>query len=215
MNTSPLSRFQKEQILRRHGVAVPPYPAGSGEATREADARLLSEGTAWERNIDKLYVQYLQEQVPLPDASVPDEFLALCEKYGVAAAMLALNRRVPHRYTAAYRLEGDRLRNVELIDKAGEDRPEYLAEVPFETSFCQFVLRDGRFLTSDSSLDSRLDGHPYKGVMVAYHGVPIVDEAGGLLGTLCHFDIEKQPFTESDFAHLQAVARVIHRFLPR
>jgi hypothetical protein len=43
-----------------------------------------------------------------------------------------------------------------LYDKAGEVRPDFLAEVPFETSFCQFVIRDGYFTTSDSAVDLRL-----------------------------------------------------------
>jgi GAF domain-containing protein len=215
MPNSTFSRFRKEQILRRAGVDVPPYPTGSGVVSAEADAQLLAAGTEWERQIDRLYVQFLTDKAVEPPISDPTDYARLCESLGVTAALLELNRRVPHRYTAAYRLEGQRLRNVELIDKAREDRPEFLAEVPLEASFCQFVLRQGKFLTSDSGEDSRLDGHPYKGVMVAYHGVPIVDDAGALLGTLCHFDIARQPFTEGEFEHLQSVGRIIHRFLPR
>ena len=45
-----------------------------------------------------------------------------------------------------------------LYDKMGEITPEFLAEVPCEKSFCQFVIRDGLFRTADSAMDSRLDG---------------------------------------------------------
>ncbi len=193
---------------------LPPYPTGSGIVSAAADAQLLAEGTAWEREIEKRYLRYLTERTVDPAISTASDYVALCAQFGLPAALLELNRRVPHRYTAAYRLDGQRLRNVELIDKAGEDRPEFLAEVPFANSFCQFVLRDGGFLTSDSGHDARLDGHPYKGVMVAYHGVPIADGEGKLLGTLCHFDVQQQPLSDAEFEHLQSVAQVIHRFLP-
>lgn len=211
MPQSIISRFRKEQILRDAGFLIDPYPVGPS-GTPETDAELLARGTQWEIGLDRAYVRYLQaQQFPAVD---PQTYIEVCEKYGIAAALIALNRGVPHRYTAAYRLERDILRNVELIDKAGEDRPEYLATVPLQTSFCQLVLRDGKFLTSDSGSDSRLDGHPYKGVMVAYHGVPIVDDRGALVGTLCHFDLEQQPLPDEEFDRLQSVGRVIHRFMP-
>lgn len=72
-------------------------------------------------------------------------------------------------------------------------RLEFLEAVPLGISFCQFVLRDGVLLTSNSAHDDRLEGHPYRGVMVAYHGVPIPSPEGGLLGTLCHFDVSSNP----------------------
>lgn len=214
MPNTPLSRFQKEQILRSAGIAVPAYPVGNGDTGPEADARLLSQGSAWESDLDRQYVEHLQRQKHAI-SSITD-YADVCARSGVAAVLVELNRRVPHRYTAAYRLDGGTLlRNVELVDKKNEVRPEYLAQVPLETSFCQFVLRHGRFLTSDSSKDDRLNGHPYKGVMMAYHGVPITDDSGALLGTLCHFDVQSQPFTDEEFAHIEAVAKVIHPFLPR
>jgi GAF domain-containing protein len=217
MPNSPISRFRKEQILRRAGIDLAPYPtAAAGITTPEQDAQLLAAGTAWEQDVDKRYVEFLAQQLPDEgrDLEGAPGYVALCEAHGLVAALLALNRRVPHRYTAAYRLDGQRLRNVELIDKAGEVRPEFLAEVPLAESFCQFVLRQGKFVTSDSSLDSRLDGHPYKGVMMAYHGVPIMDSEGGLLGTLCHFDVESRPLADEELELMQAVGRRLHPFLP-
>lgn len=52
------------------------------------------------------------------------------------------------------------------------------------------MLRDGFFVTSDTSADPRLDGHVYQGVIQAYHGVPLLDDRGELFGTLCHFDTD-------------------------
>jgi GAF domain-containing protein len=143
-----------------------------------------------------------------------DTFKAALASAGTDSALAFLNDGVAHRYSAVYRLEGDVLRNILLHDKAGEVRPAYLAEVPFETSFCQFVIRDGQFQTSDSAEDRRLDGHPYQGVMVSYHGVPIMAE-GEVWGTLCHFDVAVQPLTDHEFQLLRGAAAVTPGFVTR
>jgi hypothetical protein len=148
-----------------------------------------------------------------PPGEAVAHFLAACAAGRLSAALEALNRRVPHRYTAIYRLEGGLLRNVALADKARQVRPEYLAEVPLATSFCQFVLKDGVFLTANSGGDDRLDGHPYQGVMVAYHGVPIPDGDDKVFGTLCHFDVAEQALSDAEFDNLQHIARVVRPFL--
>lgn len=214
MPQSANSRFRKEQILRNAGIELPPYPALKGEIGSPAAVEYLAQCDAWELDVDRRYVDHLQRQSrPI---GVVNDYVEVATQEGIAAVLVELNRRVPHRYTAVYRLEdGQLLRNVELVDKANEVRPEFLAKVPLETSFCQFVLRQGRFLTDDSSLDDRLNGHPYKGLMMAYHGVPVVDDGGSLIGTLCHFDVQSQPLTDKEFAHIEAVAKVIHPFLPR
>lgn len=212
-----LSRFKKEQALKAAGVLVPPYPgtAGSGAASAEADIAFVDAGTAWEQEIDRLYIQLLSQRSQEPSQESVDSFVAMCESRGLAEALGQLNRRVPHRFTAVYRLEGDLFRNIALIDKAGEARPEYLEEVPMGISFCQFVLRDGAFLTTNSAHDDRLDGHPYKGVMVAYHGVPIPGAGGTLLGTLCHFDLLERPLSDAEFEHLRSVGLALPPYLPQ
>lgn len=212
-----LTRFQKEQALKQAGVLVPPYPVmpAAGETLGDLDAAraLLAAGTAWDTEIDRLYLQLLANN----DAGEPQEavkqFMETCANRGITAALASLNSRVPHRYTAVYHLEDALLRNVELVDKAGEARPEFLEAVPLGSSFCQFVLRDGVFLMSNSAQDDRLDGHPYKGVIVAYHGVPIPKPEGGLFGTLCHFDVLEQPLSDAEYENLRGVARVLPAFL--
>lgn len=86
-------------------------------------------------------------------------------------------------------------------------------EVPLETSFCQYVLRDGQFITGDSSLDNRLDGHPYQGVMGSYVGLPLQGNADSLMGTFCHFDFENRQLPDDEFAFLQRVARLLPRYV--
>lgn len=140
-------------------------------------------------------------------------FVRVCQIEGLEAALRELNARVPHRYTGVYRFEGDLMRNLALVDKAGEARPEHLAAVPFKDSFCQYVLRDGGFQSGDTGADRRLDGHVYQGVLLSYHGVPVLDDAGQLFGSLCHFDQDSKKLSDGEFAMMQRVARVIPAFL--
>nr|WP_315235648.1 guanylate cyclase [uncultured Albidiferax sp.] len=143
-----------------------------------------------------------------------DALTATVQTDGAAAAVQYLNAGVPHRFTGLYLLEDGVMRNLLLYDKAGEIRPTYLAEVPLETSFCQFVLRDGVFTTSDSAIDARLDGHPYQGVMVSYHGVPWQTSDGEIGGTLCHFDLRSLELNDAEFALLQQAAQLLPAYLP-
>ncbi|MDN6888233.1 hypothetical protein QMO14_32155 [Variovorax sp. CAN2819] len=54
-----LTRFEKEQALRRAGVLLAPYPTVGAATDREtqqlSDWALLDAGTAWEAEIDRLY----------------------------------------------------------------------------------------------------------------------------------------------------------------
>lgn len=143
--------------------------------------------------------------------------LAACtsalETSGAAAAIQYLNAGVAHRFTAVYQLDGDTLRNQLLCDKLGEIYPEYLAEVPLNSSFCQFVLREGVFQTVSSTTDSRLDGNPYQGVVVSYHGVPLQSATGVLWGTLCHFDMQEWMLSDAEFELLEQTAKLLPAYL--
>lgn len=139
------------------------------------------------------------------------EFQDALAKGGLEAAVRVLNDGVPHRYTALYRLRGSMLLNHTLFDKRGEAKPEYLATVPWSSSFCQYVFRDGVFNTIDSPSDRRLDGHPYQGVVICYSGTPIVDHAasGAIIGSLSHFDLVRHEISDVEFELLQRAARLI------
>jgi hypothetical protein len=129
---------------------------------------------------------------------------------GPTAALACLNEGVQHRYTAVYRFAGPLLHNVLLHDKEGKGRPDYLLVVPFTQSFCQFVVRDGSFRTDDSAVDPRLEGHPYRGIVVSYHSVPLLDErTGALWGTLSHFDMKSWRLSDDQFRLLQEAARLL------
>jgi len=137
-----------------------------------------------------------------------EDFRAVLLRDGPDAALEFLNKGVPHRYSAVYRFDGDLLRNVLLCDKLDQVRPDFLLAVPFKHSFCQFVLRDQAFRTEDSRRDPRLEGHPYRGVVVSYHSVPVTDERGTLWGTLSHFDMRSHPLPDDEFKLLEEAARI-------
>ena len=132
---------------------------------------------------------------------------------GVFAGIRYLNGRVPHRCTAIYKLEDNTVRCLYLHDKQGELTPAFLAVVPLDDSYCQFVLRDGYFGSDNTPDDRRLDGNPHQGVIVSYHGVPIVDAAGKLFGTLCHFDMVPHTLADDEFAFFQMASAVFTPYL--
>lgn len=142
-------------------------------------------------------------------------FAAVLKSRGAGAALAYLNDGVPHRFSGVYRIEGDNLRNVLLVDKLGEVRPSFLEVVPMNSSFCQFVVRDGLFRTNNSATDARLDGHPNQGVVVSYHAVPLVDENRILVGTLSHFDLIERTIDDVEFELLYKAGHLLCDFIPR
>lgn len=146
-----------------------------------------------------------------------DSYTALedvLEREGLQAGLAWLNSRVPHRFTAVYLLDKLVLKNRAVVDKDGEAAtPPLLMEVPLGTSFCQYVLQDGQFITNESGSDKRLDGHPYQGVMGSYVGLPLQGNADGLMGTFCHFDFENRELPDEEFVFLQRVARLLPRYV--
>jgi len=143
----------------------------------------------------------------------PPQLLAILRSRGLGAGIAALNAGVGHRYTGVYRMAGSCLYNVQLHDKLGQARPEALAVVELADSFCQFVLRDGELMMQNTLHEDHLGTHPYRGVLLAYHGVPIGDNAGGLWGTLCHFDFEERGLSEKQYELLKAAGHMLYPFV--
>ena len=136
------------------------------------------------------------------------QFRSVIKSHGLNGALRYLNARTAFRYTAVYRLDGQILRNIHLYDRLGE-APGSLSEVPLGDSFCQFVIRDQGFGTADSSQDDRLLGHPYRGVLNAYFGLPLSRTAGTLYGTFCHFDVKPVWIDDSEIPLLEALVPVL------
>jgi GAF domain-containing protein len=142
-----------------------------------------------------------------------DTLSSILDVEGPSSGLAFLNEGVPHRYSAVYRLAGLTLKNVLLHDKTGRLRPEYLAAIPFDSSFCQFVVRDGQFRTDNSSVDARLQGYSYPSIALSYHSVPILNASGEIWGTLSHFDTAPLPLPDEEFEMLKGAAPLLARFL--
>lgn len=133
---------------------------------------------------------------------------------GLRQGLSFLNQRVPHRFSAVYRLEGGMLRVVDMVDKEGGLEASALEAVPLGDSFCQFTMRDGFFVTPPASgEDERLKGHPYHGVVQSYVGLPLTRSPGDLFGTFCHYDFARHPADDGEYQFLTKVARLLPRFL--
>ena len=152
-------------------------------------------------------------KLPVKLAHALSEVERALARQGLSGALAVLNRRVPHRFTAVYRRVGQALHNVATADKHLHLDALDLRIVPVKDSFCQFVLRDGLFLTHESGTDVRLSGHPYKGVMGCYVGVPVRGHDDKLAGTLCHFDLESFEVDDEEYLLLDRAARLLPDFL--
>jgi GAF domain-containing protein len=208
------SKFQLRKFVRPDGRRYRVRVVARGAATvyeSEDPSRWMSEFAA------DLQAGLFGDAAPDPLAATLDAALREVEgallKEGVAGALKVLNARVPHRFTAVYRLDGAMLRSVAVVDKRLHLDPLDLRAVPLKDSFCQFVLRDGIFVTQDSGSDPRLAGHPYQGVMNCYVGVPVRGRDGLLAGSLCHFDLEDRTLADEDYLLLDRTARLVPAFL--
>ena len=128
---------------------------------------------------------------------------------GPRAGLMFLNRRVPHRCTAVYKVVGESLVLVELIDKLDNRATAVLPPLPLMQSFCQVAIHAGHLSTSDSASDRRLNSKPYQGVIKSYVGLPLSYATGTLYGTLCHYDFAQQKIGDDEFEFLQRAAVIL------
>ena len=142
--------------------------------------------------------------------STYDKMTDALKRDGLVAALKVLNDRVPHRYSAVYRLAPDGyLVIVAFVDKQCEPCPSFLLSVHHDVSFCQFTIKhEGGFRTNNSAEDKRLDGHPYQGLVNSYHAAPFMSTDGRVKGTICHFDKAAMPLSDEDFELLRLASRV-------
>ena len=122
---------------------------------------------------------------------------------GLKAGLAWLNARVSYRFTAVSRLYGQTLELVELIDKKNSVANGIWQSAPLKDSFCEFAIREGQFVTSDTIGDTRLDSNPYREILRCYVGLPVHRLPGDLLGTFCHFDLQPRDISVSEFSFLQ------------
>ena len=148
---------------------------------------------------------------------VVETVIDIINSKGLKAALQLLNERVPHRWTAIYKLDQGVMHNLQIVDKENAVELGDLAAFELKDSFCQFAISDGKFVSANTGedLDERLIGHRYKGVVNAYVGLPLVKGFDEIYGTFCHFDLVHQSISDDEFAFLQQVTRILPRYLDR
>jgi GAF domain-containing protein len=126
-----------------------------------------------------------------PPAARADRFAsfqAQLASAGLRHALTEILMASDYRYIGIFRFADGMASAVVHYDR---QNPEVLetSEVLDTATYCCYV-RDsqGAFTTADALQDPRLDAHPARTAVRAYCGVPIMDESGAILGTLCHYD---------------------------
>ncbi len=128
---------------------------------------------------------------------------------GPRAAIAFLNSLTDHRFTSLYRFDGETLRNITFYDREHPDL-EICEDIPVMASYCVFVRDSGRmFMTAEAQNDDRVQNHPKQRTVQSYCGVPLLDRAGKLFGTICHFDFKPRRIADLDVELLEYMATLL------
>ena len=89
-----------------------------------------------------------------------------------------------------------------------------LKETPIEYAFCAHAIRNPSELTvvPDSRKDERFANNPFvtgEPHIVFYAGMPLVDEQGFALGSLCVLDVQEQTLTPFQLTALKQLAKQV------
>ena len=150
----------------------------------------------------------------MSDSTALSELRGVLETQGLNAGLMLLNARVPHRYTAVYRLSDDYLRRLAFFDKQGGPGLGF-AEVPFKDSFCELAVKQPPMVVTDVVTDPRLDAHPNPGLLMSYVGLPLSVAPGALYGTLCHYDTSAHPLGDAELLFLEQASELLAQFCLR
>ncbi|MGV8871824.1 MAG: GAF domain-containing protein [Rhodococcus sp. (in: high G+C Gram-positive bacteria)] len=85
-------------------------------------------------------------------------------------------------------------------------------EVPIEVSICRYAVDLGQpLVVEDARLNDTLKDHPsvLGKLLVAYLGVPLTDDNGNSVGTLCVWDQQPRQWTTGHIQVLQDLAWII------
>ncbi len=148
----------------------------------------------------------------MPSFPIVQEVQARLEGSGLHGALALLNSRTPHRFTGAYRYDGEVLRNEGLYDRF---LPESTRgdDVPMPLAYCALVgERNCGLQFADAREDPRFAWKPGSPV-VSYCGALLRDESGRPYGTLCHFDALRCEPNLTELDQLDQVAPLIFRWL--
>ena len=148
----------------------------------------------------------------LSTIQIEQEVQTRLQEQGLHGALALLNSRTPHRFTGAYRYDGDVLRNEGLYDRFA---PEGVRgdDVPMPLAYCALVgERNSGLQFADAREDGRFAWKSGSAV-VSYCGALMRDESGRPYGTVCHFDLLRCEPNVTELEQLEVVAPLIFRWL--
>ena len=150
-----------------------------------------------------------RQATPVPTDTAFRVFANLLKTRGIREAMFYLVGLTDYRFIGIFRFQGGKATSAVHIDR---ENPLDLqaGEVPDTATYCCYV-RDGNgaFVTADAMLDPRAEGHPARLAVPSYCGLPIMDPEGGLIGTLCHYDVVPRDPEQLDLPLLLRVASLL------
>jgi GAF domain-containing protein len=144
--------------------------------------------------------------VQTPHAQLRDIFA----RDGLRAAVIHLNRRTNHRFTAVLQFGPAMLNSICFYDR---DHPETTScdDIPEEASYCVLVKRrKAPLVIGNAPEDPRVVDHPARQQVQAYCGFPLTDDEGTVIGTLCHFDVQPRPVDHDPLDLMRVLADLLH-----
>jgi GAF domain-containing protein len=130
--------------------------------------------------------------MPTTSATTAESFKKFHDVFqadGARAALSELLALTDYRYIGIWRFQDGRSAPALHFDREHPAETR-IADVPESATYCTLVRDEKKpFATADSLRDARLAGHPAREVVRTYCGVPLMDSAGTVLGTLCHYDL--------------------------
>lgn len=146
------------------------------------------------------------ERAKLEASLVANEFSSIVADTGLSQAISYLNALTPFRFTGIYRFEGLEIVNVFLFDREGDQAPEGTRSRVADT-YCLWIQETLSVVRMSNAMsDPRAREHSKREEVRSYCGGPIIDQAGNLFGTICHFDYVAHPISTSVMPTLAAVA---------
>ena len=204
--TSRLQRFDEwlnrliEECARDAGEDVQTYVA------RAVASRMVGELRRTDGPSVELLLTHLSETGVFADTVMPSVSASITDPKRLAAlyATGLLDSPREEVYDRITRAAADALdaphAAVSLIDVdrqffkstvgMGGDSPEE-RQVPLDRSVCQYAVANGApLILEDARVDPVFKNHPVvrDGSVVAYLGIPLIDDDGNAIGTLCVFD---------------------------
>lgn len=138
-----------------------------------------------------------------------EEFAQVLAGGGVREALAYIVQLTNFRFIGLWRLQDGMATAVVHFDRENPDQM-HPDEVRATDTYCCIVRdRRGEFMTANAMLDPVIGQHPAQESVPAYFGVPLIDSAGALLGTLCLYDVVPRNTEQVDISLMLGVASML------